>query len=445
MEGRKQKDKPPARDGFDSRLGFLLACIGSSVGMGNIWLFPYRTGQFGGAAFLIPYIIFVIGIGYVGVVEEMSFGRGMRTGPLGAFSKAGEMKQSNIGHILGWIPVLGSLGVAIGYTVVVAWIIRYTVGSVTGAAIFNEQHEAYFGMIAGSFGCVPWHILAMALTLFVMSFGISKGIEKMNKVMMPLFFLMFVILALRVAFLEGAKPGYEYLFRPDWSQLAHAKTWVFALGQAFFSLSLAGSGTVVYGSYLEDKEDVRNSAKYVCLFDTIAALLAALVIIPAVFAYGIEPSAGPPLLFFTMPKVFSKMTGGWIFSIIFFIAVLFAGITSLVNLYETPVEALQQRLGFSRKKAVLSIGTLGFIVGIFIENADILGKWMDIVSIYIIPLGALLAAIMFFWFCRKEFQKAEISKGSSLVSDSFLQYGKYIFCGVTILVYILGIVFKGIG
>lgn len=434
------------RDGFDSKMGFILASIGSSVGMGNIWLFPYRTGQLGGAAFLIPYFIFVILIGYVGIVEEMSFGRGMKTGPLGAFRKATEQKGSGIGRILGWVPVIGSMGIAIGYTVVVGWIIRFTVGSFTGSAVNTPDHGAYFGQIAGPYGSLIWHIIAVVLTFAIMSFGIAKGIEKINKVMMPLFFLMFVFLAVRVSFLDGAGAGYDYLFKPDWAKLAEPQTWVFALGQAFFSLSLAGSGSVVYGSYLADTEDITSSAKIIALFDTIAAMLAALVIIPAVFSFGVEPAAGPPLLFLTMPQVFGEMPGGQLFSIVFFVAVLFAGVTSLVNLYETPVEALQNRLGFSRKKAVVTIAVIGFAVGIFIENGDVLGAWMDMVSIYIIPLGALLAAFMFFWFTTKEFQRTEISKGRpTVIGDSFLSYGKYVFCGVTLIVYVLGIVYGGIG
>lgn len=434
------------RGGFESKVGFILAAVGSSVGMGNIWLFPYRTGQLGGAAFLIPYFIFVVLIGYIGIVEEMSFGRAMRTGPMGAFRQATESKGSNAGRYLGWIPIIGSMGIAIGYTVVVGWIMRFTVGAITGAAVNAPDHGAYFGEIAGSFGSVGWHILAIVLTFAIMSYGISKGIEKINKVMMPLFFLMFVILAVRVIFLDGSGAGYDYLFKPDWAKLAEPQTWVFALGQAFFSLSLAGSGSVVYGSYLKDTEDITSSAKTIALFDTIAAMLAALVIIPAVFAYGVEPTAGPPLLFLTMPQVFGEMPGGRLFAIIFFVAVLFAGITSLVNLYEAPVEALQNRLGFSRKKSVIIIGAIGFLVGIFIENGDVLGTWMDVVSIYIIPLGALLAAIMFFWFTTKEFQKTAISKGRPTpIGDGFVNYGKYVFCGVTLVVYILGVVYGGIG
>ncbi len=434
------------RDQFVSKIGFILACVGSAVGMANIWLFPYRLGQLGGAAFLIPYLLFVFLIGYTGVVEEMAFGRAMKTGPLGAFHKATLQKGSNAGSLIGWIPVLGSLGIAIGYAVVVGWILRFTFGAFTGAMLGASDSGAYFGAIVGKFGSMKWHILALVIAFAIMIAGVASGIEKVNKVMMPAFFIMFLILAVRVMMLPGSGDGYRYLFYPDWSKLANPMTWVFALGQAFFSLSLAGSGTLVYGSYLNDREDVTTGARDVAIFDTLAALLAAVVIIPAVFAYGIEVSAGPPLLFITMPVVFKEMPGGALFAAIFFVAVLFAGVTSLINLFETPVEALQNKFKFSRAKSIAVIAVISFVIGIFVQDAEVLGKWMDVVSIYIIPLGALLAATMFFWVCSKKFAMDEISKGrKTRIGEGFYNWGKYVFCGVTVLVYILGIMYGGIG
>ena len=438
--------KETRRDQFGSQVGFILACIGSAVGMGNIWLFPFRVGQFGGAAFLIPYIVFVIVIGYTGIVEEMCLGRAMRTGPYGAFLKATQMHGSNSGAAIGWIPVIGSLGIAIGYTVVVGWIIRFTVGAFSGSMLAAENSSAYFGAIAGRLSSIPWHSIAIIGCFIIMAAGISSGIEKVNKVMMPAFFGLFIILAIRVATLPKAADGYTFLFKADWSKLADVKTWVYALGQAFFSLSLAGSGTVVYGSYLKDNEDAPTSAKFTAIFDTLAALLAALVIIPAVFVYNLEPTAGPPLMFITMPMIFKEMPAGTLFSIIFFVAVLFAGMTSLINLYETPVEMLQQKFKLSRKVALAIILGIGFLVGLIVEDGNILGTWMDVISIYIIPLGALLAGIMFFWVCNKDFVLREVSKGHlKPVSSAYVVQGKYLYCGVTVIIYILGIFYGGIG
>lgn len=434
------------RDHFSTKIGFIIACIGSAVGMANIWLFPFRIGQFGGAAFLIPYLIFVIFIGFTGVVGEITFGRIMGTGPLGAFRKAMESRGKNYGELIGIIPVIGSLAIAIGYAIVVGWILRFAVGAITGSVISAENSGAYFGAIAGNFGSIPWHLSALGLSLLIMSIGVSKGIEKANKVLMPIFFLLFIILAIKVATLGGnVKAGYTYLLNPDWSLMLNPKTWVYALGQAFFSLSLAGNGSVVYGSYLSKKEDVMFSAKYIAIFDTIAALLAALVILPAVFAFGIEPTAGPPLMFITMPEIFKQMAFGRIFAVIFFIAVLFAGITSLINLLETPIESLQEKFNISRLSAVIIVIVIAFAVGIFIEG-DLLGPWMDVSSIYIIPLGALLAGIMFFWVYGFPAVEQAISEGRNKpLTPLFKPLSKYVFCGVAIVVYILGIFYGGIG
>ncbi|WP_425538673.1 sodium-dependent transporter [Microaceticoccus formicicus] len=439
-------DKTNNRDHWNSRTGFILACVGSAVGMGNIWLFPYKTGKNGGAAFLIPYFLFVIILGYTGVIEEMALGRAYQSGPMGAFKKSFEKKGMGFGHIIGLIPVLGSVGIAIGYAVVVGWILRFTVGSFTGAVTGAADSGAYFGMIAGPYGSLVWHVLGLIITFAIMLLGVSSGIEKVNKFMMPAFFLLFIVLAVRVFFLPGSAAGYEFLFKPDWSLLLKPMTWVFALGQAFFSLSLAGSGTVAYGSYLSPKEDIPYSAKLVALLDTVAAMLAALVIIPAVFAFNLEPGAGPPLMFITMPQVFKAMPAGQLFSIIFFVAVLFAGVTSLMNLFETAVETLQTYFKLSRLVSVVIMAVLGFGVGVFLEDGGKLGDWMDMVSIYLIPLGALLASIVFFWINGDDFAKEQASIGASKpLGDNFVFMGKYIFCGLTAFVFIIGLFVGSIG
>ncbi len=433
------------RDRFKSKFGFIIACIGSAVGMGNIWLFPYRLGQYGGAAFLIPYFLFVAIIGFSGVVGEMSFGRAMETGPLGAFRKASEMRNGKWGEWVGIIPVVGALGIGIGYSVVVGWILRFLIGSITGSAM-NSDTGAYFGKIAGNYGSIGWHITGLCIVFLCMIFGISRGIERLNKVMMPVFFILFIIMAIRIFMLPDAIKGIEYLLYPNWTYLQTPKTWVFALGQAFFSLSLAGSGTIVYGSYLKKDVDVVECAKNVAFFDTLASLLAGFVIIPAVFSFGLDPTAGPPLMFITMPKVFQMMPAGRIFAIIFFIAVLSAAFTSLVNIFETPVEALQERFGFSRVKSVIIIAAIALTIGIFIESGDRVGIWMDVVSIYIIPLGALLAGIMFFWICGSKFVRQQVQMGRTKPLGAWFEpMTKYVFVGLTLLVYIMGIFYGGIG
>lgn len=442
--------KEKGRDEFRTRLGFIVACIGSAVGMGNIWMFPYRTGKFGGAAFLIPYFIFVILLGFSGVIGEMAFGRGVKAGPIGAFSKAMEMrfgeKAKTCGKVIGMIPVIGSLGIAIGYSVVVGWFLKYLCSAVAGSLTKVEDMGAYFGELAVDFGSVGWQLLGLALTFLIMVLGVTKGIEKMNKIMMPVFFIFFIILMIRVATLPGASDGYRYLFVPEWEKLGDIKTWVYALGQAFVSLSLAGSGTLVYGSYLKKDIDIVGCAKNVAFFDTCAALLAGIVVIPAVFAFGLDVASGPPLMFITLPAVFQKMPFGGLFAVIFFVAVLFAAITSLMNLFETPIEALQEQFRLSRKAAVGVIALVSAVIGVFIESGDSVGAWMDVVSIYIIPLGALLAGIMFFWVCPKGYARSQVEMGAKKpLGRWFEPVTKYIFVGITLVVYVLGIFFGGIG
>lgn len=437
------KSTAAGREQFSDRWGFILACIGSAVGMANVWAFPYRAAKYGGGAFIVAYLIIAIFLGMVGVSGEIAFGRWGRTGPLGTFRKALTEKGKGLRDI-GIIPVLGSLAIGIGYAVIIGWVLRYLVGAASGSVMAADT-GAYFGAITGDFGSVGWHLLGLVLALFVMVAGVSGGIEKINKVMMPLFFLLFLIMAIRVAFLPGASEGYKYLFIPRWEYLLKPETWIYALGQCFFSLSLAGSGTVVYGSYLDDGEDAVTCARRIAIFDTLAALLASMVVIPAVFAFGLDPSSGPPLMFITMPAIFQSIAGGRIIALIFFVAILFAGLTSIVNLFETPIEALQQRLKMSRTKASVLVVAVAALVGVFIENGDVVGTWMDAVSIYIIPIGALISAVLLFWVMGTDFARQQMGLGREKPVGMWVHYlGKYVFCIVTVAVIILGIVKGGI-
>lgn len=207
------------RDSFNNKWGFILACIGSAVGMGNIWMFPTRVSTYGGGSYLIPYFIFVALISFTGVIGEMSFGRATRSGPVDAFGYACETKgHKKIGSILGFIPVAGALAMAIGYTVVMGWILKYTIGAFTGATLAPADTEAFaaaFGQMADSFGNNFWQIIALAIGIAILMFGIGRGIEKANKVMMPVFFILFAILGIYVAFQPGAADGYKYIFQID--------------------------------------------------------------------------------------------------------------------------------------------------------------------------------------------------------------------------------------
>ena len=338
---------------FTNSLGFVLACVGSAVGLGNIWMFPYRLGEYGGAAFIIPYIFFICLFGFVGLSAEFAIGRKAGTGTLGSYELCWkEKKKEKVGKVLGWIPLLGSLGIAIGYSVIIGWVLRFLCGSVTNTVLEQDSAE-YFADVTAFMRNVPWHVLVIAITVIVLLIGAATQIEKANKILMPLFFVLFSILAVRVFFLPGAKEGYEFLFVPKWEALANIDTWVMAMGQAFFSLSITGSGMIVYGSYLSKKEDIPRASMQTAFFDTIAAMLSALAIMPAVFAFGIEPSAGPSLMFVTIPNIFKQMPMGRLFAVIFFLSVCFAGITSLINMFEAVIESWQHKFKLKRNHAVL--------------------------------------------------------------------------------------------
>ena len=437
------------RDSFNNKWGFILACIGSAVGMGNIWMFPTRVSMYGGGSYLIPYFIFVALIGFTGVIGEMSFGRATKSGPVDAFGYACETKNKRkLGEAIGFIPVLGALAMAIGYTVVMGWILKYMIGAFTGKTLAPADTEGFaasFGSMASAFGNNVWQIVALVIGIIILMFGVGRGIEKANKIMMPVFFILFAVLGIYVAFQPGAIEGYKYIFRVDPEAFADPKTWIFALGQAFFSLSVAGNGTLIYGSYLSDNEDIPAAAGRVALFDTIAALLAALVIIPAMATTGAQLNqGGPGLMFIFLPALFKSMPGGYIVAIIFFVAVFMAGLSSLINLYEAPIATIQEKLHLGRKASCAIIAAIALVVSICIQG--IVSGWMDILSIYICPLGAGLAGIMFFWVCGKKYVETQVNTGhDKKFTDMFIPVCKYIYCPVCILVLILGIVLGGIG
>lgn len=264
--------------------------------------------------------------------------------------------------------------------------------------------------------------------------------------MMPIFFVLFSILAVRVFFLPGAGAGYKFLFVPRWEHLLDVNTWVMAMGQAFFSLSITGSGMIVYGSYLNRDTDIVGASMRTAVFDTLAALLAALAIMPAVFAFGIEPGAGPSLMFITIPKIFAQMPMGRLFAAIFFLSVAFAGITSLINMFEAVIESIQHRFQVPRKAAVLGCGILCFLVGVFLEAEPKVGGWMDFITILVVPFGAVLGAVsVYFIYGYREIRK-ELELGRSRPLPAWfggIACGLYV--PLTVLVFILGIIYKGIG
>ena len=421
---------------FSSRWGFVLSAVGSAVGMANVWGFPAKMGSYGGSAFLVAYLIFIALFGVVGLSAEYAIGRRSHTGTLGSYQAAWATRNETLGHaggLLGWLPLAGSMCIAIGYAVIIAYVLKAFFNSVTGELMQVDTNTWFSTFSLSDYSVIPFHIIVVVGTLLTLLLG-ARSIEKSNKVMMPVFFIIFVVLAIRVSMLPGAAEGYKFMFTPDWNALKDPMVWIWAMGQAFFSLSVTGSGMIVYGAYLGDDEDVVHVAVRTAVFDTIAALVAALVIIPACFAYDLDVGAGPSLLFVTLPRILQDIPFGQIFAIILYTAMVFAGVSSLQNMFEAVGESLQHRFPKLSRKVVLvllCVVCLGF--GLHMEPISKWGPWMDIVSIYIIPIGATLGAVSWFWIMRKNDLLDEINKGAPTPHGAFWHNSGrflYVFCAL---------------
>ncbi len=429
---------------FTSGWGFVLSAVGSAVGMANVWGFPAKMGSNGGGAFLLVYLFFILLFGTVGLSAEYAVGRRAHTGTLGSYRMAWSSRKKELGTAggaLGWLPLAGSMCIAIGYAVIIAYVLKAFSASVTGSLMTADTKVWFDSFSQSDYSVVPLHVIVVVGTLLTLLLG-AHSIEKSNKIMMPLFFIIFLILAVRVAFLPGAAAGYRYMFTPRWADLLNPMVWIWAMGQAFFSLSITGSGMIVYGAYLQPEEDVVALAKQTALFDTIAALVAALVIIPACFAYGLDVGAGPSLLFDTLPRILQDIPLGQLFAVILYTAMVFAGVSSLQNMFEAVGESLLHRFPKLNRKAMLALlCAICLGLGLNMEPISKWGPWMDIVSIYIIPIGATLGALSWFWVMKREELMEEINRGAKKPSGQlWYSVGRYLYvpcamilCGVALL------------
>ena len=383
---------------FSSQWGFVLSAVGSAVGMANVWGFPAKMGSNGGGAFLIAYLIFIALFGTVGLAAEYAVGRRARTGTLGAYEMAWGTRKKELGRaggLLGWLPLAGSMCIAIGYAVIISYVLKAFAGSLTGELMTADTAAWFESFSLADYSVIPFHAIVVVGTLLTLLLG-AKSIEKSNKVMMPLFFLIFLILAVRVAFLPGAAEGYRYMFSPRWEELLDPMVWIWAMGQAFFSLSITGSGMIVYGAYLDTAVDV---------------------------------GAGPSLLFVTLPRILQDIPLGRLFAVILYIAMIFAGVSSLQNMFEAVGESLLHKFPkLSRKAMLVLLCVVCLGIGLHMEPIFKWGPWMDIVSIYIIPIGATLGAVSWFWIMRREDLMDEVDKGAEKAPGAWWYHvGRYVY------------------
>ncbi len=411
------------RENWGSRIGFVLAAAGSAVGLGNIWRFPYLTGENGGSAFILIYLVFVIFIGISVMIAEFSLGRNTGLAAVGAIKT-----YSDRWTFVGIMGVLSAFLIMGFYPVVGGWALAYIVESFTG--LLTETPEAiedtFVGFITGSFQPVIWMLVFLVLNIVIVAKGIKGGIEKAAKVLMPTLFILLIFIAIRSLTLEGAGAGIEFIFRPDFSEVTGA-TFLAALGQAFFSLSLGMGAMITYGSYLSKKETLAGNAVIVTALDVGVALLAGIAMFPALFAFGMEPAQGPGLVFVVIPIVFSQMGGiGVLFGIIFFIALAVAALTSSVSLMEVVVAYLIDQRGMLRKKAVYGTGIVMAIMGVLASlSMGVIGPMpvlqvgvfdlFDILSDKIfLGLGGMFIAIITGWVVNKETLRAELTNDGTI-------------------------------
>lgn len=386
------------RGQWASSLGFIMATAGSAIGLGNLWKFPYLAGMNGGGAFVLIYLLIVVFVGYTIMLGEMTIGRATQLNALGAYRKLNKKYT--------WV---GAAGVLAGflilsfYNVVGGWVIKYIFQFIMGG-VKGDAAEFFGSFITASFEPVVWTLLFALATGYIVWKGISGGIEKYSKVMMPALFVLLIIVVIRSVTLPGAGAGLEFYLKPDLSKLTPAAI-VAALGQVFFSLSLGMGCMITYGSYLSKDENLEKDAFIVPLMDTCAALLAGFAILPAVFAFGYEPGAGPGLMFITLPSVFEKMPFGAFFGVCFFVLTLFAAVTSSISLLEVCAAYFIDEFKWSRTKATWLLTGVIFILNILcslslgpLSNVLIFGKnFFDlfdyITSNILLPLGGFMMCI----------------------------------------------------
>lgn len=426
---------------FTNRWGFIMACVGSAVGLANVWAFPYKLGMNGGLAFLIPYLFFVFLFGRVGLSAESAVGRKYKSGPMGVFKSVWKSRgYEKIGKFIRWIPLVGVILLAIGYSVVITYVLKALIDSINGLLLTTAPYAWFDNISNTNFILVKEHILLIFIVFLTLAYG-TKGIEKTNSFMMPLFFILFVILAIRIALLNKASLGYEFIFSLDVDKLFDIRLWISAMGQAFFSLSIVSTVMIVYGSYLPDSEDIVHTSTITSGLDTVSAMVSSFVMLPATFAFGFSPSEGPKLIFVVLPKVLQNITGGRVFAIILYIAIVFAGVLSVQSMIETVAEAITSKFkNIKRIYVLIALMALVFIVGIFLHPLNKWGAWMNFVTIYILPISAIMGAISWFWVMKKDELLFEINKNASKKHGvGWYRLGRYLYVPLALILCIIAI------
>ena len=387
------------RERLGSRLGFILLSAGCAIGCGNVWKFPWMTGQFGGGGFVLVYVICLIVLGLPSMVMEFAMGRASQASPVGMYQKL--EKKGQKWHIHGYFALLGNVALMAFYTVVTGWMMYYFVKFLAG----QTAELGFVGMITNPGVNVIYLLIAVVLGFLVLSFGLQKGLERVTKYLMTALFALMVILAVHSATLSGAREGLRFYLMPDFSKIT-GKVVVGAMNQAFFTLSLGIGSMAIFGSYIGKERSLMGESVNVIALDTVVALLAGFIMFPACFTYGIEVDAGPGLLFNTMATVFNNMAGGRIWGSLFFLFMVFAAFSTELAVFENILACVRELTGWSRPKGCVACGIVIFLLALttalgysvfhfqpFADGSAWLDFWDFIVSTNLLPIGAFVFSI----------------------------------------------------
>ncbi|MDQ7096985.1 sodium-dependent transporter [Desulfosporosinus sp. PR] len=420
------------REGFSSSIGVIAAVLGSAVGLGNIWKFPYVTGANGGAAFILVYLLCLALVGLPVMLSEHLIGRNTKSNAVGAFKK---IEPRRPWFLVGGAGVLSAFLIMAFYTCVAGWVYAYIFKSASGVLLTNKPQETtqvFNSLVSGVGEPLFWQVVVLLLTGAIIMAGVTKGIERVTKVLMPLLFILLIVIDVRSLSLPGAAAGLSFLFKPDFSKITVSAV-LAALGLAFFKLSVGMGAMITYGSYVDKSENLPKMAVKVALSDTLVSLMAGIAIFPAVFAFGFKPDAGPKLLFIIIPTVFNSMPLGRIFMVLFFILTAIAATGAMLSLLEVPIAYLTEQYQWSRRNAtlltILGIGLIGSTATLsnsILSKVLIFGKtFFDFydfaTSNVLLPLGGIFIALFVGWQWGYANVKREMTNEGQLANEGLFQ------------------------
>lgn len=397
------------RASFGGKLSVILVAAGSAIGLGALWRFPYIAGKHGGAAFLLVFLLSIFVVGIPAMLAEFAVGRRTKKNAVGAFRTL-----SKRWSWLGYSGVLGALLISGYYYLIAGWSLQYFADSVTGG-MFNSSlsFKEQFDLFQASWKPLLWGVVFILMTHFIVARGVEKGIEKASKVMMPMLFVILVIMAVRVAFMPGAAEGYKFFLSCDFAEAFKAETIMMAIGQAFFSLSVGMGCMVTYASYFKQDNNMVSTSFNVSILTLLVSVLAGLVIFPAVFSAGLQPTEGPALVFVTLPEIFKGMPLASVWSAIFFLLVILASLTSTISFHEVLTAYVAEEFGLTRSKAAMTTTVVSILLStvtfLSFFGVDFFNIFDYVTANVLMPLGAMFTCIMVMWFMKKDFMKDELT------------------------------------